>query len=184
MASALTVLPLVAVEEYLNSSYEHDVDFVDGILEERGMPTLAHSLLQGLLYAWFLQCSKNYRFKALLELRTQIVKGARYRIPDLLLCPLPLPAGRICDVVPLAVFEILSPDDTLARTRVRFRDYAAIGVPHLILLDPEECVAFRYDNGSLIQTAFESLELPGNAGPLPFPSEQLFAQLRAERAEE
>ena len=48
MANAPT-LPLVSVEEYLNTSYEHDMEFVDGVLIERGMPTQAHSILQSLI---------------------------------------------------------------------------------------------------------------------------------------
>jgi len=45
MASAPT-LPLVSVEEYLRTGYEHDMEFVEGVLIERGMPTPAHSALQ------------------------------------------------------------------------------------------------------------------------------------------
>src|SRR5438105_3551590 len=33
--------PLVSVDEYLNSSYHPDVEYVDGVLVERGMPTIA-----------------------------------------------------------------------------------------------------------------------------------------------
>ncbi len=50
MATA-PVAPLVSMDEYLTSSYEHDVDFVDGVLVERGMPTITHSLLQAILLA-------------------------------------------------------------------------------------------------------------------------------------
>lgn len=45
MASAPT-LPLVSVEEYLRTGYEHDMEFADGVLIERGIPTPAHSALQ------------------------------------------------------------------------------------------------------------------------------------------
>src|SRR5271157_116230 len=45
--------PLVAVDEYLNSSYRPDMEYVDGVLVERGMPTIAHSLLQMILIQHF-----------------------------------------------------------------------------------------------------------------------------------
>ena len=111
--------PLVSVDEYLSSSYEHDVEFVEGILIERGMPTIAHSILQKLLLLYFAQYESAMGFVALPEVRTKIGNLARYRIPDVMLCPRPLPKGRICDVEPWVVVEVLSPDDTLAGTRSR-----------------------------------------------------------------
>ena len=80
MASAPT-LPLVSVEEYLNTSYEHDMEFVDGVLVERSMPNEFHSLLQAILLYHFRQIEKEYSLKVLPELRTQVTERARYRIP-------------------------------------------------------------------------------------------------------
>jgi Uma2 family endonuclease len=171
--------PLVSVDEYLSSSYEHDVEFVEGVLIERGMPTIAHSILQKLLLLYFAQYESAMGFVALPEVRTKIGNLARYRIPDVMLCPRPLPKGRICDVEPWVVVEVLSPDDTLAGTRSRFRDYAGIGVQHLILMDPEEYIAYRFENGSLIETTFETLPIRSGAS-IPFQSAKLFDQLRAQ----
>lgn len=175
MATAPT-LPLLSVDEYLNTSYEHDVDYVDGVLVERGMPTVPHSFLQALLIGWFLPLQSKHGFRVLPEARTQIVARARYRVPDILLCPTPPPKGRIVDVAPLAVFEILSPDDKISETLERFRDYSSIGVQQLILLDPERYVGYRFDNGSLIAGPIQS------PGEIPFDSDAIFAQLRAELA--
>jgi Uma2 family endonuclease len=177
MASAPT-LPLVSVDEYLNTSYEYDMEYVDGVLVERGMPTLAHSLLQRLLMSWFARFDEEMGFMALQEVRTQIVERARYRIPDTMLCPLPLPGGKVCDIVPLAVIEVLSPDDTLSSTRDRFEDYSRIGVHALVLMDPERLIAWRFEEGSLIVTRFEDLELP-DAKKVPFDSDELFRQVRS-----
>jgi hypothetical protein len=47
----------------------------------------------------------------------------------------------------------------------------------LVLLDPEDLVAYRFENGALAQTRFTSLELP--TGDLPFDSEELFQRLAA-----
>jgi Uma2 family endonuclease len=181
MASAPT-LPLVPVEEYLNTSYEPDLEYVEGTLVERGMRTIAHNLLERILLFWFAQYENSLGFRALHEVRMQIIDLKRYRIPDVMLCPKPLPAGNICDVVPWVVIEIISPDDKLISTRARFRDYAELGVRHLVLMDPEEYVAYRFDNGSLVQCSFESLPLAGGR-TLPFRSEELFEQLRHARYE-
>jgi Uma2 family endonuclease len=177
MASAPT-LPLVSVDEYLNTSYQPDLEYVDGVLVERGIPTLAHSLLQRLLMNWFARFDEQMGFMALQEVRTQIIERARYRIPDTMLCPLPLPAGQVCNIVPLAVIEVLSPDDTLSRTRDRFEDYSDMGVQAVVLMDPERLIAWRFEDGSLIVTHFQHLELP-KSRKVPFDSDELFRQLRS-----
>ena len=99
MATAPTA-PLVSVDEYLNTSYEPDMEYVDGVLIERGMPTVAHSLLQRLLMLWFARFDKQMGFMALQDVRTRIIEGARYRIPDTMLCPLPLLAGKVLTSFP------------------------------------------------------------------------------------
>ena len=182
MASA-PALPLVSVDEYLNTSYEQDMEYVDGILVERGMPTIAHNLLERILLFWFARFEQDMRFRALHEVRTQIIERARYRIPDVMLCPKPLPQGKVCDVVPWVVIEILSPDDRLATTRDRFRDYASLGVHQLILMDPEEYIAYRFEDGSLIQTKFDTLSLPTGSN-IPFDSQQIFSRLEQMRFEQ
>ena len=172
--------PHLSVDEYLNTTWEHDMEYVDGVLVERGMPTIPHSLLQKLILLWFAKWETGHGFEALQKVRVQIIERARYRIPDVMLCPLPLPRGKVCDAVPWAVIEILSPDDTLAETRNRFRDYAGIGVNRLFLLDPEAYVAYRFEQGSLIETTIIEIQLP-NETAVPFNSETLFAQLRSKR---
>lgn len=139
------------------------------------MPTIAHSLLQVILAVHFHQYRKQFRFAALPGVRTQIVERARYRIPDVMLCPVPLPPGKIITTIPWAVLEILSPDDKLPEQLDRFRDYKELGVLQVLLLNPEKRIAFRFEDGSLLQTQFAALDLP--SGSVPFDTEVLFQQL-------
>lgn len=176
MSTTMTSLA-VSVDEYLNSSYEYDMEYVDGCLVEREMPTIPHSLLQRILLFWFARFEREMGFAALQEVRTQIIPRARYRIPDLMLCPTPLIAKKFCDLVPWVVIEILSPEDTMSRTRERFKDYAGLGVSHLVLLDPEEYISYRFHEGSFIQDRFLALKLP-NGKSVEFDSEMLFAQAK------
>jgi Uma2 family endonuclease len=177
MATA-PAFPIVPVDEYLRSSYRPDVEYVDGCLLERSVPTYLHSMLQAILVAYFRQFERECRFKVLPELRTQIVEGRRYRIPDLLLCAVPTRIDRIMNETPLAVIEVLSPGDTVRETLQRFRDYSSLGVPHIVQMDPESQVAHRFLDGSLIQTRFESLLIEHTA--IPFDSDRLFSELRGE----
>jgi Uma2 family endonuclease len=173
---------IVPADEYLNSGYHPDREYVEGVLVERDVPTIAHSLLQLILGEYFRRYRKQFRFAALSEARTQIVEQARYRVPDLIVCPLPLPPGKIVNTIPWVVIEILSPDDRLSEQLARFGDYKRVGVRHMLLLDPEAFIAYRFvENGSLLQTQFTSLELP--SGDLPFDTEALFRQLEEERNE-
>jgi Uma2 family endonuclease len=180
MAVAATVA-LISADEYLSSGYHPDREFVEGVLVERDVPPIAHTLLQVLLAVYLDAYRKQFRFAALSEVRTQIVEGARYRIPDIMLCPVPLPPGKIVDSIPWVVIEILSPDDRFSEQLARFRDYQMIGVLHLVLLDPEELIAYRFENRALIETRLTSLELP--TGNLPFDTDALFRQLVERRNE-
>jgi len=181
MATAPT-LPLVSVDEYLNTSYSPDVEFVEGRLIEKGMPTAFHQLLSAILLAWFRKYEKEFHIKALADVRTQIVERARYRLPDVMVSTTPALFTRIMTRVPNIVIEILSPDDTQKESLLRFRDYQQLGVSHLILMDPEEHIAWRFENDSLIKTDFRSLSLPDRPD-MPFDSAAIFDQLRREIAE-
>lgn len=178
MASAPT-LPLVSVEEYLSSSWRPDKEYVDGMLVERSMPSGLHSLLQAILIAYFRSFEKDFRIKVLPECRTQIIERARYRVPDVLLATAPGRLGKVMTNPPVAVIEILSPEDKHKDILARFADYERTGVRHMVQTDPETFVAYRYENGSLIRTQFRHLSLPDRPD-LPFDSEALFAQLRKE----
>jgi hypothetical protein len=81
--------------------------------------------------------------------------------------------------VPWAVIEILSPDDKLPEQLERFRDYKRLGVRHVVPLEPENLIAFRFEEGSLLQTRFTSLDLP--SGAVAFDTEVLFHELTAQR---
>lgn len=168
---------LVPADEYVNSSYRPDLEYVDGALVEHGWPTIAHSLLQLILCVYLDALRSQFGFEPLPEVRTQIIERARYRIPDVMLCPIPVPSGNIVTSVPWAVIEILSPEDRFSDLVGRFQDYRTIGVRHMVLLDPEGLVAYRFANGALVKTQFSSLDLP--TGELPFDSKELFQRLTA-----
>ena len=178
MASAPTV-PLVSVEEYLNTSYEHDMEFVDGVLVERGMPTPAHSALQMIVGSHLFGQRRQFHYGVMTECRVELVKRSRYRIPDVLVCALPIRPGKVLDTVPLAVIEIWSPDDRIGQQMARFREYWTRGVRQIIVLDPEAFTTLRYEDGALIEGVVSELQLPDGTR-VPFPSATLLDDLREE----
>ena len=173
--------PLVSVDEYLNSSYSPDKEYVDGVLVERGMSTIAHSLCRWSSFntlASIRSWAAFYRFQ---KCGPRSSSGLAIEIPDVMLCPVPLPTGKVVTSVPWVVTEILSPDDKLPDQLERFRDYKRISVRHVVLLDPERLIAYRFEDGSLLQTQFTSLDLP--SGSVPFETAVLFQQLVEQRSE-
>ncbi len=74
----------ISLDEYLNTDYEPDCDYVDGVLEERNVGKNRHSRTQGLLTIWLGSREKEHGHKVLVEQRVQVSRS-RMRIPDICL---------------------------------------------------------------------------------------------------
>ena len=130
----MAVATRVSLEEYLNTSYEPDCDYVDGVLEERNVGKRKHSRTQGRLAAWLVAREQQYGYQTVVEQRVKVAH-ARVRIPDICL----LAANDDHEVTqnpPLLCIEVLSPEDRWSRVEVRLRDYLAFGVPTVWVIDP------------------------------------------------
>ena len=80
---ALPNPPLAPVDEYLHSSYNPDMEYVDGVLVERNVGTPAHSALLKILTVHLAGYEKQFRIAVRPECRTRI-EEARFRVPDIL----------------------------------------------------------------------------------------------------
>lgn len=49
----------------------------------------------------------------------------------------------------MAVFEVLSPEDTVARLLVKLADYARMGIWNIFVIDFKPESAYRYEKGNL-----------------------------------
>ena len=140
----------VPVEVYLRSSCEPDAEYVDGKIEERPTGGFDHALWQQAILKWFWQHEKEWNIRALPELRIQVAP-TRYRVPDVAVLDRSLPREQIVTHPPLAVFEILSPEDSLQRLKRRLEDYRAMGIAEIRVIDPKDGAFYRYDNGQLLR---------------------------------
>ena len=131
----MSTATLVSVDEYLETSYRPDCDFVDGQLIERHVGTKDHSKLQREVLAWFRDRRRELRLTAFPEQRVQLAQR-RYRIPDASVYPLPEPDEQIFTQPPYICIEVLSPKDSFPNLQDRFDDYLAMGVPNIWVLDP------------------------------------------------
>ena len=148
------------LEVYLSSSFEPDAEFVNGVIEERPMGENDHSAWQQALSLWFGQHSEEWNIRVRPEFRIQ-VRPDNFRVADIALLDRSRPAEKFATYPPIAVFEILSPEDTVRRTIPRLADYEAMGIQTILLLDPEG-KHFRYRNGCLEALTETSFDLPGS----------------------
>lgn len=126
---------LVPVEEYLNTTYHPDCEYVDGVLVERNVGDRYHSSLQGEVYYYFRSRIKQWRAHAFVELRIQ-VSSTHFRIPDICVVLGDQPTERILRTPPFICIEVLSPDDTVASMQGKIDDYLTFGVPNVWVIDP------------------------------------------------
>ncbi len=133
----------ISVEEYLDTSYDPDCDYVDGEVQERNPGEIDHARTQALITGYLLNREKHWGITVLTELRVQ-VKPSRFRIPDIALLEGPAPDTRILREAPLLCIEILSPEDRMERMQERIEEYLAFGVPCVWVVNPRTRRGFVY----------------------------------------
>ena len=148
--------PYIPVEVYLRSSYEPDAEYVDGEIEERPMGEYDHASWQDAIQYWFRQHAQEWDIRVRPELCVQIAP-TRFRVPDVTVVDRSQPIEQIITHAPLAVFEILSPEDTMKRMMRKLDDYAAMKIPQIWVIDPETKTYFRFVNGELHKASIFSL---------------------------
>ncbi len=140
----------VPLEVYLHSSYEPDAEFVDGEIEERPMGEYDHAAWQQAICYWFQQHAKDWSIRVKPELRMQVAPK-RFMVPDVTVLDRNLPTEQIITHPPVAVFEVLSPEDTVRRLMRKLNDYHAMGIPEIWVVDPETKVFSRFEDGQLVR---------------------------------
>jgi Uma2 family endonuclease len=142
----------ISVEEYLHSSYEPDMEYIDGRLEERNVGEIEHSEVIAVILGWFIKHALEWRIRVLPDVRTQVLPN-RFRVPDIALCARSSQDKRIVREAPLVVIEVLSPEDRINRYHQRIADYRAMGVKAIWVIDPENRRGWDCSTGNWIETA-------------------------------
>ncbi len=156
---------LISIEDYLKTVYRPDVEYIDGelrpknsALEENPVVMWAHVRLQSILCEWFGTHEDEWGIIGGPEARAR-VSSKRVRIPDIAM----IPAGSSPETLvepPLIVIEIVSPSDRYSEIDERMRDYAAMGVPNLWIIDPQQRVARERRGDAWVDVA--RLAVPGS----------------------
>ncbi len=162
MATASALPKLISIEEYLASSYEPDLEFVDGVLEEKNMGEWEHSFLQAAISAWFFNRRDEWKINVVAEYRTRTSK-TRVRLPDICVVRQGGPVERVGVTAPLLCIEILSPEDRPGRVMKRLDDFVQMGVEHLWILDPVDRSAATYTEDGMKPLRGTRLDIAGTA---------------------
>jgi Uma2 family endonuclease len=127
---------LISIEEYLNTSYRPDVDYVDGEIEERNLGEFDHADLQTQISNLLRNHQNDWGVRVVVETWVR-VSPTRVRIPDVCVLSASLPRERVISHPPLLCVEVLSPRDTLKAMRKRAQDFFDMGVNDIWIFDPE-----------------------------------------------
>jgi Uma2 family endonuclease len=145
--SATTHVP---VEIYLRSSYEPDAEYVDGEIEKRPVGENDHSAWQEAICFWFRQHARDWNVRVRPELRIQVA-ATRFRVPDVTVLDRVQAIEQIVTLPPLAVFEVLSPEDSLQRLKRKLEDYRTMGIQEIWIVDPQDGAYYRYEERQLLR---------------------------------
>ncbi len=156
---------LISVEEYLRTVTDPDCEYVRGVLEGRIVGEYDHSTWQTILATFFNSLPAEYSVKARTELRVQVASD-NFRVPDVTLLSRNAPREQIITHPPVAVFEILSPEDSMTRMLEKLADYERMGIGAIWLIEPKKQLFFHYHEGQL--TPGSIFELPGTSFSVPF----------------
>ena len=160
-----------SIEQYLNTSYRPDVEFIEGDLRERSATPWSHSRLLTLAGSWFGRHEEEWDILTGLNARIR-VSLSRVRLADLVIV---VPAAYPPTLVepPLVVVEIISPTDSYSEIDERMRDYATMGVPNLWIIDPQQRIARERREGTWVDVT--RLSVPES--PIYVGVPRLFARL-------
>jgi Uma2 family endonuclease len=138
---------LISVEEYLRTSYDPDMEYVDGVLVETNVGDLGHSAVQRNISVAF--TNKYPETRAYPEVRSR-TRETRFRLPDVAV-ELGKRQGRYLAEAPFIAIEILSEDDRMTRVIEKLKEYAAWGVPNIWVFDPRTRQIFVFQRNALVE---------------------------------
>lgn len=138
----------VPLEVYLRSDYEPDAEYIDGEILERPVGEDDHSSWQSAICKWFLKHDHEWNIFIRPELRVQVTED-NYLVPDVTILDAANPREKFATRPPLAVFEVLSPENKIREMMRKFDFYERMGIPQIWLIDPQDPVWQRFKDGRL-----------------------------------
>ncbi len=130
---------LLSLDEYMETSYSPEREYVDGLVVERNAGNFKHSSTQ--LEIWAVLRGILGRSMVLTEQRVKVAP-ARVRIPDVCVVS---EQTEVTTKPPLLCVEIMSPDDRWSRLTASISDYQEFGVRCVWVINPYEGRAWIFN---------------------------------------
>ena len=165
-----------SLADYLRTSYRPDCDYIDGEIQERNLGEFDHAAVQAFLTSWFFQHRHDWALQVLPEIRIRVAER-RVRIADVCLIARNHPVEQVLTTPPLAVIEILSPEDRISRYHERLGDYRQMGIANVWVIDPATRVG--YDCSTSAWLPVEEFRIAGT--PISLRLSDLWSELEASR---
>jgi Uma2 family endonuclease len=154
---------VTSIEEYLETDYSPDREFVDGAVVERHLGERPHSHVWGNVI--FRLCGGTPKIFTWPSQRVRTISN-HCRVPDVCVT-VQQPPTDVFETPPLICIEILSRRDEMSDMLEKLEEYAAAGVRYIWLVDPRRKKAFYYDgalrevtSGAFATTDEPLVELP------------------------
>ena len=126
---------MVPVEEYLNTDYSPDCDYVDGVLEDRNVGLRKHAITQTRIAGFLLQVLQALGALVVVAQRIR-VSPTRYRVPDVSVVLNEDPDEEVITTAPFLCVEVVSPDDRMSNFLEKVSDYLRMGARYVWVVDP------------------------------------------------
>jgi Uma2 family endonuclease len=146
-----------SIEQYLNTSYHPDREFVDGLVVERNLGENTHSRLQTALIVCLHARSALNGIKVFPGVRVQ-VRPTRIRVPDVTVIKNSQFQGEIFENPPHLCVEVLSKDDTMDYMQEKIDDYLHFGVPYIWIVNPRLRKGYVATKAGMVEAASGVLE--------------------------
>lgn len=148
---------LISVDDYLNTSYSPDREYIDGAIVERNLGEKTHSGIQRELIIYLGARRKKLGIEVYPEQRVQ-VSPTRFRIPDVTVVKASQPQDEIFRLPPHLCIEILSKDDTMEYMQEKIDDYLRFGVPYIWIINPKNRKGYVVTSAGMVEAKSRVLE--------------------------
>lgn len=152
----------VPLDVYLRTAWEPDAEYVDGVIEERPMGEWNHADWQAAILEFFRSRRHEWNIRVAAEVRVQVTPLS-FRVPDVTVLDRNHPIEQIITQPPIAVIEILSPEDSLSRMMKKLGEYQQMGIQTILVLNPGSEDHFRFSAFGLTPLTETAFDLPGSA---------------------
>jgi Uma2 family endonuclease len=143
-------------------------EYWDGEAVRKSIPTLLHSLIQGIL----LRLLNGIGYRAGAEVTLKL-DHAYEPIPDVIAFD-----GPIGDPYPTSAFEVaieIYPDDSFSRVLRKCKLYEKWGIRQIIVIDPKDRLVWRFENGAPQET-----DIVARRGDASIPAQTLWDEVDRE----